>query len=230
MSDSVFVSLLQQAGQTPRPGGRVFRDLLAGGVAHVDKINKIRGDQTLTSTGKAGKVADVVRTNAIPELKKASRQLAHMEKRFEIDSRSLRARVLGKSDEFDSERRMVLRNATPAERIRMCAEDEAMARAALRGGPTLSGIASPDLERFFEPIAEKSDPTGVEAQRIAADGIHFVKTAMEALTNTVRNSPGMINGNSLRPYNESEFAALMRSVEAPAVASVSEEMAAELPG
>ena len=218
MATNHYTQLLIRAGQKLPPGHRVFRNILAEGVQHVDDVGKIASDQYLNAAGKAAKVREQLSTKAIPALQKAQRQLQHLEKQHALGAQNQRNRVLGKGDALDAERRMVLRAATPADRLRLIKSDSKMNVAAQLGGSSLTGISDDDLALAFEPLAEKFDPAGSAMQKDVADSIGLINVALEAFQNDLRASHGATDGTAkTRPLRDDEYYALVRSVEAPAI-------------
>jgi tellurite resistance protein len=228
MSTSASTELLMRYGQATRPGGRIFRNSLATVIEFQDAIRKIQDDPHLNAPGKAARIDALVREKGIPALAKGNRQLAHVEKQIALGDKNLKARVVGPHDVLDSERRTVMREASPADRVRMAAEDEAMARAAIRGGQTLSGVTPDVLNRIFDNLAQKFDPAGYETQQTAREGVTFVRASLETLKNAVQKAPAVLaSDGSVRPYLPGEFDQVARAVNAPTALSPIEEVEAE---
>ncbi len=231
MASDVFTALFARMGSNKRPGGKAARDVLADGTSFMGYKSTLAGDTALTPSGKAGAMRKHLTEKVGPSLLRARRQAAHLRRQIEIDAKNLRARVLGKGDTDDKERREVMRAATPIERLRMVNADEAFALAALRGGEILSGVPGDELARRFDTIAEKFDPAGAAAMVTAQEGLLHLETAIEALQNETMKAPIEATANGSRPFmSAAELQNFLAKIPAPPIASPTEAAEAEIAG
>jgi hemerythrin len=171
MQNNMYGEILSRMGTVERPGGRVARNAMAAGIELEGFVNDKRADKNLSRDGRMNAVNDHVRQKAVPALQKATRQLGHLERQVETESKNMHRRVFNKAGEHDEEIRAVVRQMSQADATRAMHEHDDVARAVHGAPPFLtSNIAKADRDRHYAEFVAKFDPAGAESQRLAREG------------------------------------------------------------
>jgi hypothetical protein len=222
---TIYTTLAVKKADRKIIGGRLFNDGLGAGLEVVAVAQAARDDNHLAAAGRAAKVDQYLRKHAIPTMIRLERQRAHLAKKIDADERNLRKQILGAHDALDGERRMVLRAASPSERLRLMS-DHHMQMAALRGGSTLSGVPDEQLDRHMDAAIERLAPEALVARQHAVESMEFVDASIATLRGEIAKAPVVAMGDgSVRAYHAPELAAVIKSTEVPPLSEMDRSLA-----
>lgn len=194
----------------------VIVDTMERGAAMVAKAVDLASNDGISALGRARALEQYLKTEAAPAFAKSHRQLQHHRELLDGKRAALRKETIGKHDSLDSERRAVLRQLEPAARVAAVLSDPEMRSAALRGGATLAGVGSDELDRAYGQAAQETAPAKVAEITALEKANDYHRDVLRIFEMDLQKMPCKIEPNgAVVALSPGEVQKLIESLPAP---------------